>query len=377
MIIQGKFNSAEIFTDNIDNESIRQIYTLLNNPAVKDSEIAIMPDVHVGKGAVVGLTMTFSKYIIPSIIGVDIGCGISAYKIGNTEICLKDFDSFIRNNIPTGKKTHPSEQSKYFSPSSELTDLIKKICPEEYQRVLCSIGSLGGGNHFLELEKDNEDNIWLVIHSGSRNLGLKVCRYHQNKAKAYIRKEYSGAGAYHGMEYMTLDEGGNEYLHDMQIAQEYAQLNRTVMCQIIVENFFNLKLSKCEYISSIHNYFNFKDKIIRKGAISAPTDEKVIIPLNMRDGSIIATGKGNRKWNYSAPHGAGRLLSRSESKILVSLEEYEKSMEGIFSSCINQSTIDESPMVYKSSEQITGLIHDTVDINFVMKPVYNFKSGNS
>ena len=239
------------------------------------------------------------------------------------------------------------------------------------------MGTLGGGNHFLELDKDDDDNIWLVAHSGSRNLGLKVCRYHQNKAKAFIRKAFDGAGAYHGMEYMTLDGGREEYLQDMKTAQEYAQMNREVMCRIIVEDYFDRKLSDRECISSIHNYFNFEDQTVRKGAIAAPAGEKVIIPLNMRDGSLIATGKGNRDWNCSAPHGAGRLFSRSESKALISLEEYEESMKGIFSSCVNPSTIDESPMVYKPSEQITELIRDTVEIGCAMKPIYNFKSGNS
>lgn len=377
MKIRGKFGSAEIYADNINSESISQIYNLLNNPASEGSEIAIMPDVHVGKGAVVGLAMTFGKYIIPSIIGVDIGCGISAYKIGSCEVSLKDLDSFVRKNIPTGKRTHLSAKNEYFSPSPELAHLVEKVCPEEYGRVLRSAGTLGGGNHFIELEKDNRENIWLVVHSGSRNLGLRVCRYHQNRAKNFIRKEFGGASAYNGMEYMPLDGGGDDYLRDMKTAQEYAEQNRTIMSRIIAEEFFNRKLSGCEHVSSIHNYFNFSDNVIRKGAIAAQAGEKVIIPLNMRDGSVMATGKGNREWNCSAPHGAGRLLSRSESKDLISLEEYEESMQGVFSSCINHSTIDESPMVYKPSDQITALIRDTVDINFVMKPIYNFKSGNS
>ncbi len=377
MIIQGKFNTAEIFTDNIDSKSISQIYNLLNNPAVEGSKIAIMPDVHLGKGAVVGLTMTFSKYIIPSIIGVDIGCGISAYKIGNTEIALKDFDSFVRNNIPTGRKGHFAQRNDYFSVAPELVELIEKICPHEHHRVLQSIGTLGGGNHFLELERNDEGDIWLVVHSGSRNLGLQVCRYHQNKAKQSIKKEFHGAGAYHGMEYMTLEGGGDEYLHDMKIAQDYALLNRTVMCRIIIEEFFNKSLSECEHISSVHNYFNFQDNIIRKGAIAAPAGKKVIIPLNMRDGSVVATGKGNPQWNASAPHGAGRIMSRGDSKALISLQEYQESMRGIFSSCVNPSTIDESPMAYKPAEEITALIHESVDIDFTMKPIYNFKADGS
>lgn len=214
-----------------------------------------------------------------------------------------------------------------------------------------------------------------MVHSGSRNFGLQICQYHQAQAKRFIKEQFDGAGAYHGMEYMTLEGGGYEYLEDMKIAQEYAQMNRTVMCRVIIEEFFKKRLSECECISSIHNYVNFEDNIIRKGAIAASAGKKVIIPMNMRDGSIVATGKGNPEWNFSAPHGAGRMLSRSESKDLVSLEEYEESMKGIYSSCIGRSTIDESPMVYKPTAQITGLIQDTVDINCVMKPIYNFKAG--
>ena len=197
--------------------------------------------------------------------------------------------------------------------NDKLTTLIKKVAPKEEYRIMLSIGTLGGGNHFLELDKDNNDNIWVIIHSGSRNFGLQVCRYHQDKAKEVIKSKYKGAGAYHDMEFMSLEEGGNEYLDDMKIAQEFALENRSVMAKIIIEKFFNKKFSECEKLSSIHNYINFDDNIIRKGAISAHHGEKVIIPLNMRDGCILATGKGNKEWNFSAPHGAGRLLKRGES----------------------------------------------------------------
>lgn len=374
MKIQGKYNSAEIFTDTIDNEALRQVYRMLGNPGFANSRIAIMPDVHVGKGAVVGFTMKADRYIIPSVIGVDIGCGIDAYKIGSTDIDMESFDCFVRQHIPGGKQVHSAFVKEYVTPS--LTQLVEKVAHQDYERIMASIGTLGGGNHFLELDKDGEDNIWLVIHSGSRNLGLKVCHYHQKKAKSFIKNEFKGAGAYHGMEYMTLDEGGEAYLQDMKIAQDYAAMNRTVMGRIVVEKYFKKRLSDCESVSSIHNYFNFEDQIIRKGAIAAPAGKKVIIPLNMKEGSVIATGKGNSDWNNSAPHGAGRLLSRSEAKERVTLKEFEESMKGIYSSSVNRSTIDESPQVYKSSDEIIGSIKDTVEINDVMRPVYNFKPGN-
>lgn len=374
MEIQGKVNSATIYTENIDESSLSQIYNMLNNPCFANSNIAIMPDVHLGRGSVVGFTMTFNNYINPNVIGVDIGCGINAYKVGREKINLNDFDAFVHSNIPAGSNVHSSVQKNYVKENPKLNDLIKKVAPNEHKRIILSIGTLGGGNHFLELDIDENDNIWLVIHSGSRNLGLQVCSYHQRRAKQAIKKEFQGAGAYHGMEYMTFENGGEEYLDDMQIAQAYAEENRTVMARIIIEEFFRLKFADCEQVSSIHNYVNFKDNIIRKGAISAHKDEKLIIPLNIRDGCLVAKGKGNPAWNYSAPHGAGRLLKRSETKELISLEEYQESMKGIYSSCIREGTLDESPMAYKDSDEILKLIDDTVSVESMMKPVYNFKA---
>lgn len=374
MEIQGKYNTAHIHTDNIDEASLNQIYNMLSNPSFSNTNIAIMPDVHLGKGSVVGFTMTCNNYINPSVIGVDIGCGIVAYNIGNTLIDLELFDNFIHSTIPAGGTVHKTINKRIVKDNKPLESLIQKVAPQESMRIMLSIGTLGGGNHFIELDKDEDENIWLVIHSGSRNLGLQVCHFHQKIAKQAIKKEFKGAGAYHGMEYISLEDGGEAYLNDMQIAQQYAEANRTAMAQLIIEDFFKLKLSDCEVISSTHNYVNFYDNIVRKGAISAHENEKVIIPLNMRDGCLIATGKGNKEWNFSAPHGAGRLHRRSETKEIVSLQEYKESMNGIFSTCINEKTIDESPMAYKNSEKLIGLIKDTVEISHKIKPIYNFKA---
>jgi len=374
MEIQGKHNTAKIFTDNIDEESLSQLYNMLNIPCFADCTIAIMPDVHMGKGSVVGFTMTFNNFINPNVIGVDIGCGIVAYNLGPREVDLPRFDQFIRSNIPAGSSVHAKLNKQYVKPNPELDELIAKVARDEHQRIWLSIGTLGGGNHFLELDRDENDNIWLVIHSGSRNLGLQVCNYHRQKAKELIKEEFKGAGAYHGMEYMALGKGGDAYLKDMQTAQAYALLNREVMARIIVEGFFARKLADCETISSIHNYLNFTDNIVRKGAISAHADERVIIPLNMRDGCIIGRGKGNPNWNCSAPHGAGRLLKRSETREVLSLEEYRESMKGIYSSCISKDTLDESPMAYKDADEIKNLISDTVAIERIIKPIYNFKA---
>ena len=212
-----------------------------------------MPDVHLGKGSVVGFTMTFNSYINPSVIGVDIGCGIIAYKIGHTQVDLESFDSFIHSNIPAGSNVHEKINKRIVKENKQLEALIQKVAPQESKRIILSIGTLGGGNHFIELDKDENEDIWLVIHSGSRNLGLQVCHFHQRVAKQVIKSEFQGAGAYHGMEYMSLEDGGENYLKDMQIAQKYAEENRKAMAQLIIEDFFNLKISSCEFISSIHN----------------------------------------------------------------------------------------------------------------------------
>jgi tRNA-splicing ligase RtcB len=374
MNIQGKVNSATIYAHTIDEASLSQIYNMLNNPGFTNSNIAIMPDVHLGHGTVVGFTMTFNSYVNPNVIGSDIGCGIAAYKIGQKNVDLEKFDSFIRVNIPAGRNVHTNIQEQFANRNSELKELIQKVAPNEHQRIILGIGTLGGGNHFIELDSDSDENIWLIIHSGSRNLGLQVSNYHHNVAKQAMKHEFRGAGAYHGMEYLTVENGGEEYLHDMEITQAYAEENRKAIARNIVEGYFNLKLTDCEVISSVHNYISFKDNIVRKGAISAHEDEKVIIPLNMRDGCLIARGRGNQAWNYSAPHGAGRLLKRSETKELITLEEYRESMKGIYSSCINNRTIDESPMAYKNAEEIVELIEDTVEIESTIKPIYNFKA---
>ncbi|KOR33153.1 hypothetical protein TI05_02765 [Achromatium sp. WMS3] len=374
MEIRGKYNTAHIFTDNIDEAALSQIYNMLNIPCFDNCRIAIMSDVHLGKGSVVGFTMTFNNFVNPSVVGVDIGCGIIAYNIGQQKINLKKFDHFIHSKIPAGSQVHDKSNKsnkQYSKETNQFEKVINKVASNEHQRILLSIGTLGGGNHFIELDKDEKHNIWLVIHTGSRNFGLQVCNYHQQIAKQRLKNEFKGAGAYHGIEYLALDNGGEEYLHDMDIAQKYAELNREVIAKTIIEEFFSLKLNNCEKISSIHNYINFKDNIVRKGAISAHKGEPVIIPLNMRDGCII--GKGNKLWNFSAPHGAGRILRRSESRELLSLEEYQETMKGIYSSCINRQTLDESPMVYKDSNEIQKLIAETVTIESIIKPIYNFK----
>ena len=373
--IQGKNSSAAIFTESLDKHSLRQIYNTLANPCAKGSKISIMPDVHLSRDTVVGLAMTATDKIVPNIIGPDIGCGIAACGFGIYTVDYEKLDNYIRNNIPAGTNVNTSPQYDYFEPSDELMKLIKKICPEDEGRVLSSIGTLGGGNHFIEVGSNRDNMNWLTVHSGSRSLGVKVCKYHQKKAKAYIKDAFNGAGAYHNMEYMPLDCGGNEYLQDMKTVQDYAELNREVICKKIIEDFFHINIKSCYRVTSVHNYYDPKDNIIRKGAVSAHKGEKIIISFNMRDGSLICKGKGLSDWNYSAPHGAGRLMSRRDAKKNISLEEYKKTMSNIYSTSVNSYTIDESPMAYKPVDEIFNRLYDSVEIEFMIEPKYNFKAG--
>ncbi len=376
---RGKYNSANVMIDELDQETISQIYSFLNHPAFAKTYIAIMPDTHAGAGAVIGFTAKMNDYIIPNVIGVDIGCGVNAYPLDNTTIDFEALDKFIKKNIPSG-----------FSIRSEvgMDDAVYQHLPkgfaakvretagktgQDIDRALCSFGTLGGGNHFIEIDKTDDGQFWLVIHSGSRNFGLRVATYHQNKAKELIKQMFMGADAYKGLEYLPMDLGGKEYLDDMKIAQEYATHNRAIMAKHLIDGFF-----KSEWhipVISIHNYINFEDKIIRKGAVSAHGNERLIIPFNMRDGVLICRGRDNKKWNYSAPHGAGRILSRRQAKDTIKLEDFQSAMEGIYTTTATKATIDESPMAYKDKDVIVKAIAETVDIEFFMKPVYNFKAG--
>ncbi len=370
---RGKYNKANVMIDDIDESTKNQIQNILNHPAFQNTYIAIMPDCHKGKGSVIGLTMKLNDYIIPVLIGVDIGCGIESYCLGNIDIDYVQLDRFIRKNIPSGYKVH--EKLIVNTCHDAFGNLIYQVCQkteQDYNRVLRSIGTLGGGNHFIEVDEDPQGRKWLTIHSGSRNFGYQVANYHQNKAKELMKKMFIG-DAYKELEFLPINEGGEKYLEDMKIAQKYAEMNRYVMMSKIVGDFFKMRLDN-DYIKSIHNYINFKDKIVRKGAISAHEGERMVIPFNMRDGIAICKGKGNSKFNYSAPHGAGRVMSRTRAKELITLEEFKECMEGIYSTSVNKSTLDEAPQAYKDKDLIVRNITETVDIEFFMKPVYNFKA---
>ena len=400
----GKYNKAKVFTDNLEEGAKEQIIQLLDQDFIEDAKVRIMPDVHQGMGCVIGFTAEMGDKVIPNIVGVDIGCGMLTVELGHIEIDLPRLDKIIYNKIPSGKDVH--EGRKYNFDKLEDLHCFREL--KNTKRIVRSIGSLGGGNHFIEINEDSENKKYLVIHSGSRNLGKQVADIYQRLAidlcsgkgeffekKEEIIKQYKSEGRrkeinkvlkdlekqYKNLEpkypkqlcYLT-GEYRDKYLHDMKICQEYAELNREVMAQIILENLLGLNLMEFEHFHTTHNYIDFEDNIIRKGAISAYKDEKVLIPINMRDGSILARGKGNPDWNYSAPHGAGRLKSRTEAKEAFNLDDFKKSMEGIYSTSVRENTLDESPFAYKGMDEILDNISDTVHVIDILKPIYNYKA---
>lgn len=388
--LKAKFNNAKVFTDNIDAETISQIMLLLNQEFVKDNKIRIMPDTHAGSGCVIGTTMTIKDKIVPNLVGVDIGCGMHAVKLKEKEIDLSALDEVIEKYIPSGTNIHELMVSPY-----DLDDIIAPIDKERARR---SIGTLGGGNHFIEVNRDSEGYLWLVIHTGSRHLGIEICKYYQDlayktlkgrgdvvkdvierlKAEGRQREIESAIKAIKEKE-ITIPkdlcylEGDNfrNYIHDMNLAQKYALTNRMSIADEIMRLLF---LHEEERFDTIHNYIDIDNMILRKGAISAQAGEKVIIPMNMRDGSLICVGKGNPDWNYSAPHGAGRVMSRSKAKETINMHDFKESMKDIYSTSVVESTIDEAPMVYKPMNEIIANIKDTVEVIDIIKPIYNFKA---
>ncbi|TVL78329.1 RNA-splicing ligase RtcB [Brachyspira hyodysenteriae] len=386
--LKGKYNKdCKIFTDNIDEESYSVLYKILNEKASEDVRIRIMPDTHLGKGIVVGFTMPLTDRVNPFHIGVDIGCGMLTSKLSDEikYIPLEKIDKTIKQNIPMGQSTHKKNFNTLFN-FKELNELIRNFIlnynkkfntkfevfeiDNEYIEKLCqrveidlekfhnSIGTLGGGNHFIEIGKSSNNDYYITIHSGSRNFGNQVCRYHAKIAK-------------NSEDCYLHDKEMFDYLIDMVIAQYYAKINRDTILKII-KDLLNIEIENS--FSSVHNFIDFEDFIIRKGAIRSYENEKMIIPFNMRDGILICEGKSNEDWNCSAPHGAGRVLSRAQAKNQLNMSEFIDSMKGIYSSSICKNTLDESPMAYKNPNEIEKLIEPTVNIIDKIKPVLNIKS---
>ena len=405
--LQGKYNTAKVFTDNVETTAQSQIIELCNQDFTQGGKIRIMPDTHAGSGCVIGFTADLGDKVVPNIVGVDIGCGMLIIELGKINIDLHELDEVVRKYVPSGRTVHGGKVVRF----DKIQELNCYRLLKDTKRMERSIGTLGGGNHFIEVNQDGNNNLYLVIHSGSRNLGKQVAEHYQNlavdlcsgKGDYYIQRdqlieEYKKQGRKDKIQKALKDlekkfdnlhpsypndlcfltgEWREKYLHDMNICQEYASLNRLTMAKIILNNMFGDKLHNIDFniFQTVHNYINFKDNIIRKGAISAYKDEKILIPINMRDGSILAIGKGNPDWNYSAPHGAGRLMSRRVAKELVNLEEFEKTMKGIYTTSVGLSTLDEAPMVYKPIQDILDNIGDTVEVIDIIKPIYNFKAG--
>ena len=393
----------KIFTENIEYEALDQIYTLIKQPAFANCKVRIMPDVHAGAGCVIGFTADLGDKVIPNIVGVDIGCGMLTVKLGKVDINFDKLDAVIRERVPSGRNIHEGRNIRF----DEIQQLYCFRELKDTKRFECSIGTLGGGNHFIEVDVDPEGEKYLIIHSGSRNLGKQVAEYYQKlaveimfgKDKLYEMQEkliveYKAQGRKNEIQkaikelhckfnpnplgipkelcYLT-GKYREQYLHDMEICQRFAVENRKQIANAILDG---MNLTAIDQFETIHNYIEFGSNMVRKGAISAKSGEMLLIPINMRDGCIIGVGKGNDDWNCSAPHGAGRIMSRSKAKEVVSLNEFEASMEGIYTTSVNQSTIDESPMVYKSIDEIVANIHDSVDIVTIIKPIYNFKASD-
>lgn len=371
--LTGTFADAKVFTTNIDGETIGQITRLLNHPFSKGSKIRIMPDTHIGKGAVVGTTMTFHDKMVPDVVGVDIGCGMYLAQLGKTKWKESDFkklDQVIKNEIPSGsgirKKSHP------FLNKMNLEEIRAPI--KRRQRSALAIGSLGGGNHFIELNRDEEGNHYLIIHSGSRALGHDVASYYQKKAVQLWeeRENKDEEGNYVDPEFAYLEgKDMEDYLHDVQICQRFAHLNRKAMVEEITRE---MGLETVRAFDTIHNYVDVPNQIIRKGAISAQAGEEILIPINMRDGSILAVGKGNPDWNYSAPHGAGRLLSRTQAKKKLRMKDFVHTMKNVYTTSVRANTLDEAPFAYKSMEEILARTSQSFTVKSLLIPVYNFKA---
>ncbi|MBQ8449172.1 MAG: RtcB family protein [Clostridia bacterium] len=387
--LQGKRNSAIVFAEKIDKETKKRISELLSDEAFSDSKIRIMPDAHASKSAVVGTSMTLRGRVRPSLLGPDIGCGMEAVFIKEREVDLEKLDRVIHENIPCGKAVRENAAARF-----DFSGLFCKNAIDA-DRAENSLGTLGGGNHFIELEKGESGELMLLIHSGSRSLGSGVAEYYEHEAfREMCKKERKKARCSY---YEERGEGGfektsrkgkssvkivrenavlsgrlfSEYLHDVAIAQAFAEANRRLIAEIICREMGFTAESR---FSCVHNYIETERMILRKGAISARIGERVVVPLNMRDGAVIGTGLGNPEWNFSAPHGAGRACARSDAKKAFTIEEYRAQMAGIYTTTANEGSLDECPMAYKSPEKILPFLAETVEIEQIMKPIYNFKA---
>ncbi len=398
MEIKGKVNTAVCFARVIEEEAIEQIRRMCDYEFTEGSRIRIMPDVHAGKGCTIGTTMTVRDKAVPNIVGVDIGCGMYTVSLGKAEIDMERMDA-AAHFIPSGQNVWEGRKEHF-----DLTDLRCYRGLKDSRRLERSLGTLGGGNHFIEIDQAADGTRYLVIHSGSRSLGKQVAEFYQRlaielskgKEEYFVRRdaliaEYKAAGRRSEIQAALKElrwqpgeaaipedlcfvygQHLEDYLHDVEICQRFARRSRELMAGIILQQ---LGLEAVDAFHTVHNYIDTEEMILRKGAIAAHKGEKVLIPINMRDGSVLAVGKGNPEWNFSAPHGAGRILSRSAAKERLDLDEYRREMAGIYTTSVNEATLDEAPMAYKSLADIVDVIEESVDIIEVLKPIYNFKAS--
>lgn len=403
--VKGKYNSAKVFTDSVDEKSLQQIQTLCNQEFTSETKIRLMPDVHAGAGCTIGTTMTIKDKIVPNLVGVDIGCGMETLCIKADSEVSKNFngaelDKIIRKNIPSGFNIR-----KFPHGFVEQVDWEKIKGHYNKKRAWLSLGTLGGGNHFIEADRDDEGNLYIVVHSGSRHAGLEIANYYQELAWRQLNgncesdckqliEQLKAEGRTQEIQEKLAElkaqvvtnipkdlaylsgEFFDDYINDMKIMQHFALLNRKAMIQVICIGLHVKEEDIIEQFTTIHNYIDTDNMILRKGAVSAQKGEKLLIPINMRDGSIICVGKGNEDWNCSAPHGAGRVMSRKKARENLSLEEFKAEMSGIWSSTVNLDTIDEAPMAYKSMDDILANINPTAEILKIIKPIYNYKAGD-
>lgn len=370
--IEGKYNTVKVFTDNVTNGTVSQIMNLLNQESCAGSQIRVMPDTHEGAGCVIGMTMTIQDKVIPNLVGADIGCGMCVVRLGKEQPDFQKVDDvMLRGFVPSGASIHDV-------PKAEFKAMSKIKAEFNMAHAELTLGTLGGGNHFIEIDKDDEGNYYLVVHSGSRHLGKQVAEFYQKKAVDALNAFTEGIEKHSFVPLELAFVSGQDfadYIHDMSIVQEYARCNREEIARTIIRyGMPYLDYSKLERFHTVHNYIDTDSMILRKGAVSAQEGELLLIPMNMRDGSLLCIGKGNPDWNFSAPHGAGRTMSRSQAKANVSVDEYKESMKGVYTTSVCKSTIDESPMAYKPMDEIIQNIEPTVEIVKVIKPVYNFKA---
>lgn len=395
--INGRFTNAKIFAQTALQTAVDQIQELTDQAFMAGTKVRIMPDYHAGKGCVIGTTIQLQDRVVPNLVGIDVGCGVFVAQLDVTTVDFAQLDAIIRTYVPSGQDIH-----KEVSPSRHFVEFEGKQfrasgLKDDYTNL--SLGTLGGGNHFIELAKDEDDQHYLLIHTGSRYVGAKVANWHQKRAYENLRREdltekiealkqqgrqqeiqsmiqaYKEQTPFVPKDLSYLEgEAFHDYIHDMKIAQQFARMNRWTIAETIAKQ---MDWHFTDTFDTIHNYIDTETMTLRKGAVRANKDEKLVIPMNMRDGSLICIGKGNAEWNYSAPHGAGRMFSRRAAKKALNMADFKETMQGIWTTSVNEETLDEAPMAYKPMTEITSAIGETVDIVKVIKPVYNFKASEA